>query len=251
VNALLRVLGLQLAHTALQRVSPRAARVVSIAFVLTACLTPLVALLRGEWASGDVLLAYLFELYAVLFWTVVRVVTAPGPLLRSGSVSTNGGPAVAMTRSELVEVSWLVVGVLVAFTVVQSVVALQVAGSAGLRAGPWALATMAAGFIASHGFDVALRWFALGDRHRPSDLASEPLKRFVILQIALGLGAAWTFAARSGLAPEVTGHSAWLLLVPGLVLVVVRIGLELYAVVRPPVQWGSAPTRLTSETRLT
>ncbi|SES26468.1 hypothetical protein SAMN05216199_2642 [Pedococcus cremeus] len=245
MNTLLRVLGLQLAHTALQRVSPRAARAVSIALVLTACLTPLVALLGGEWASGDVLLSYLFELYAVLFWTVVRVVTAPGPLLSAGTVSTNGGPPVAMSRSELVEVSWLLVGVLVAFTVVQSVVAFHVAGSAGLRAGPWALAAMAAGFFASHGFDVALRWFALGDRHRASDLASDPLKRFVILQIALGLGAAWTFSARTGLAPEAAKDSAWLLLVPGLVLVVVRIALELYAVVRPPVQWGSAQTRLT------
>lgn len=240
MNAVLRVLGLQLAHIALQRVSPGAARIVSIAFVLTACLTPLVALLGGEWASGDVLLAYLFELYAVLFWTVVRVLTAPGPLLRSGTVSTNGGPPEAMSRSELEDLSWLLVGVLVSFTVVQSVVALQVAGSAGLRAGPWALAAMAAGFFASHGFDVALRWFALGDRRRPSDLASEPLKRFVILHIALTLGAAWTFGSRSGFAPETASHSAWLLLVPGLILVVVRIGLELYAVVRPPVQWGSA-----------
>jgi hypothetical protein len=245
VNAVLRVLGLQVALSALHRVSPRAARVVSIALVITACLTPLVALLRGEWASGDVLLAYLFELYAVLFWTVVRIVTAPGPLLSSGTVSTNGGPPVAMSRSELVEVSWLVVGVVVAFTVVQSLVAFRVAGIAGLRAGPWALAAMAAGFFACHGFDVALRWFALGDRHRVSDLASDPLKRIVILHISLGLGAAWTFSARTGLAPEAAKDSAWLLLVPGLILVAVRIALELYAVVRPPVQWGSAQTRLT------
>ncbi len=240
MNAVLRVVGLQLAQSALQRVSPRAARVVSIALVLTACLMPLVALLRGDWASGDVLLSYLFELYAVLFWTVVRVMTAPGPVLSQGTVSTNGGPARAMSRSELVEASWLVVYVLVAFTIVQSTVAFQIAGSAGLRAGPWALAAMAAGFFASHGFDVALRWFALGDRHRPSDLASDPLKRIVILHIALGLGAAWTFSTRSGLAPEVARDSAWLLVAPGLILVTVRIALELYAVVRPPVQWGTA-----------
>ena len=245
MNVVLRAVGLQVALSALQRVSPRAARVVSVALVLTACLMPLAALLRGDWASGDVLLSYLFELYAVLFWTVVRVVTAPGPLLTRGTVSTNGGPPRAMSRSELVQMSWLVVCVLVAFTIAQSAVAFHVAGSAGLRAGPWALAAMAAGFFACHGFDVALRWVALGDRHRASDLASDPLKRFVILHIALGLGAVWTFSARSGLAPERATDSAWLLLVPGLILVTVRIALELYAVVRPPVQWGSARTRLT------
>jgi hypothetical protein len=245
VNVVLRAVGLQVALSALQRVSPRAARVVSVALVLTACLMPLAALLRGDWASGDVLLSYLFELYAVLVWTVVRVVTAPGPLLTRGTVSTNGGPPRAMSRSELVQMSWLVVCVLVAFTIAQSAVAFHIAGSAGLRAGPWALAAMAAGFFACHGFDVALRWVALGDRHRASDLASDPLKRFVILHIALGLGAVWTFSARSGLAPERATDSAWLLLVPGLILVTVRIALELYAVVRPPVQWGSARTRLT------
>ena len=53
------------------------------------------------------------------------------------------------------------------------------------------------------------------------------------------------FSARSGLAPEEATQSVWLLLVPGLILVTVRIVLELYAVVRPPVQWGSARTRLT------
>ena len=111
--------------------------------------------------------------------TVVRVVTAPGPLLTKGTVSTNGGPPRAMSRSELVQMSWLVVCVLVAFTIAQSAVAFHIAGSAGLRAGPWALAAMAAGFFACHGFDVALRWVALGDRHRASDLASDPLKRFV------------------------------------------------------------------------
>ena len=145
MNVVLRAVGLQVALSALQRVSPRAARVVSVALVLTACLMPLAALLRGDWASGDVLLSYLFELYAVLVWTVVRVVTAPGPLLTRGTVSTNGGPPRAMSRSELVQMSWLVVCVLVAFTIAQSAVAFHIAGSAGLRAGPWALAAMAAG----------------------------------------------------------------------------------------------------------
>jgi len=84
VNVVPRAVGLQLALSALQRVSPRVARVGSVALVLTDCLMPLAALLRGDWASGDVLLAHLFELYAVLFWTVVRVVAAPGPLLAKG-----------------------------------------------------------------------------------------------------------------------------------------------------------------------
>ena len=113
MNVVPRAVGPQLALSALQRVSPRVARVGSVALVLTACLMPLAALLRGDWASGDVLLAHLFELYAVLFWTVVRVVAAPGPLLAKGTVSTNGGPPRAMSRSELVQMSWLVVSVLV------------------------------------------------------------------------------------------------------------------------------------------
>ena len=53
------------------------------------------------------------------------------------------------------------------------------------------------------------------------------------------------FSARSGLAPEEATQSVWLLLVPGLILVTVRIVPELYAAVRPPVQWGSTRTRLT------
>lgn len=243
MNSLLRGLGVQLAHGALQRVSPRAARVLGLGLVLAACATPLVALLRGEWASGDVLLAYLFELYAVLFWTAVRVVTAPGPLLRGGTVSTNGGPARAMTREELVTMTWRFVGMLVVFTVVQTVLALGIADSAGLRGGPTALTLMAAGFFACHGVDVALRWFALGGRHHAADLASDPLKRIVILHIALTMGAGWTWWARTGLDPERARTSAWLLLVPGLILVVVRVALELYAVVRPPVSWGSARGR--------
>jgi hypothetical protein len=244
VNPLLRALGVQLAYGALQRVSPRAARVVSLGLVLAACATPLVALLRGEWASGDVLLAYLFELYAVLFWTTVRVATAPGPLLRSGTVSTNGGPARAMTREELVSMTWTVVGMLVAFTFVQTTLALRIADSAGLRGGPAALALMAAGFFACHGVDVALRWFALGGRHRETDLASDPLKRIVILHIALTTGAAFTWWAGTGLDPERARTSAWLLLVPGLLLVFVRVALELYAVVRPPTTWGSTKNRV-------
>ena len=50
-------------------------------------------------------------------------------------------------------------------------------------------------------------------------------------------------AQRAG--PEEAADSAWLLWVPGLILVTVRVALELYAVLRPPVQWGSARTRLT------
>ncbi|MDF2145227.1 DUF6498-containing protein [Knoellia sp. p5-6-4] len=243
MSPLLRALGLQLAYGALQRVSPRAARGVSLGLVLAACATPLAALLRGEWASGDVLLASLFELYAVLFWTTVRVATAPGPLLRGGTVSTNGGPARAMTREELVSMTWTVVGVLAAFTIVQTTLALRIADSAGLRGAPAALALMAAGFFACHGLDVALNWFALGGRHRETDLASDPLKRIVILHIALTLAAGWTWSTRAGLDPETARSSAWLLLVPGLILVFVRVALELYAVVRPPLSWGSARGR--------
>ena len=117
----------------------------AVALVHTACLMPLAALLRGDWASGDVLLAYLFELYAVLFWPVVRVVAAPGPLLAKGTVSTNGGPPRAMSRSELVQMSWLVVSVLVV---------------------------------------------------RPTQAVHHPA------HLPLGLGAGWTFSARSGLAPR-------------------------------------------------
>jgi len=103
---------------------------------------------------------------------------------------------------------------------------------------------VAAGCSPATGSTSRCAGFAVAGRHRASDLASDPLKRFVILHIALGLGGVWMFSARSGLAPEAT-QSVRLLLVPGLILVTVRIVLELYAVVRPPVQWGSARTRLT------
>ena len=43
MNAVLRVVELQLAHITLQRVSPRAAPVVSVALVLTTCFVPLAA----------------------------------------------------------------------------------------------------------------------------------------------------------------------------------------------------------------
>ena len=104
---------------------------------------------------------------------------------------------------------------------------------------------VAAGCSPATGSTSRCAGFAVAGRHRASDLASDPLKRFVILHIALGLGAVWMFSARSGLAPEEATRSVWLLLVPGLILVTVRIVLELYAVVRPPVQWGSTRTRLT------
>ncbi len=139
----------------------------SVALVGTACLMPLAALLSGHWASGDVLLSYLFELYAVLFWTLVRVATAPGPLLARGTVSTNGGPPcdepVGAGPGELA-------GGLRPRRPHRRPErrGVHIAGSAGLRAGPWALAGMAAGFFACHGFDVALRWVVLGDRHRAS-----------------------------------------------------------------------------------
>jgi hypothetical protein len=149
-----------------------------------------------------------------------------------------------MTRDELVSMTWTVVGVLVAFTVVQTVLALRIADSAGLRGGPGSLALMATGFFACHGLDVALNWFALGGRHQAADLASDPLKRIVILHIALTTGAGWTWFAGTGLDAERARTSAWLLLVPGLILVVVRVALELYAVVRPPVSWGSTKNRV-------
>lgn len=238
MSPLLRLLGLQVLLAAARRFSPGTARFLLLAVVFGACLMPLVALLRGQWASGDVVLAYLFELYAVLFWTVVRVVSAPGPLLRGGTVSENGGPARAMTRSELVGMTWVVVGVLVVLTGLQTCLALSITDSAGLRAAGAGLALMAAGFFLCHGLDVAVNWFARGDRHRASDLAADPLKRLVILHIALTLGAAWTWSTRAGLEPEAARSSAWLLLVPGLILVTVRIVLELYAIVKPPRDWG-------------
>ena len=61
MSVLLRALGMQAAYALFQSLSPRMARAASLLLLLGANAFPLMALLSGQWAAGDVLVAFWLE----------------------------------------------------------------------------------------------------------------------------------------------------------------------------------------------
>ena len=91
MNVLLRVLGMHALAMALQRFSPRSARVLSFVVVAGSTAYPLWAVLAGRWGAGDVLVTFWLENLAVGFWVLVRALTATHAYDRPGAFSMGAG----------------------------------------------------------------------------------------------------------------------------------------------------------------
>jgi hypothetical protein len=224
MTVLVRALGLQAAYAVLQAMSPAAARVASVALLLTVNAVPLVALLNGEWGAGDVLIAYWLENVAVGVWSLVKTLTVTGT---DGSgrldVVVNGVPvpvpAVA-ARALAAGFFALHYGM---FTLGHGLFAFTLARRTEVTGSVAGFALMFLALLASHGLSTGIHWFARGER-LGAGLGStmrQPYSRVVVLHLAV-LGSAFLLLRGSGDGLSSIWPAATTL-GPGLVLVAIKV----------------------------
>lgn len=251
MTVLLRALGLQAAYAVLQAMSPAAARIATVALLLTVNAVPLVALLNGEWGAGDVLIAYWLENVAVGVWSLVKILTVAGPQVvgSGGSASVSspdgrfaGAPApgrmAIVVNGAPLQVPAVVVRVLTGgfftfhyglFTVVHGVFTFALARRTEVTGSFRGFALMFLVLLASHGLSTGIYWFAKGERWRTGigSAMRQPYSRIVVLHLAV-LGSAFLLFRGSGPDPSTLWPAA-ATLGPGLVLIAIKVVVDVVA----------------------
>jgi hypothetical protein len=201
MTVVLRALGLQAAYAVLQTFSPRAARAASLLLLLTANAMPLVALLSGRWAAGDVLIAYWLENIVIGTWTLVKLATTAGPdavtgqpgdapgLLETGRVSVlpDGsrvqypGIAARVAMSAFFTVHYGM------FTLGHGVFTFILVRSTGTTGSFADFALMLLVLFASHGLSTGIHWFARRERTQfgLGRTMAQPYGRILVMHTAV------------------------------------------------------------------
>ena len=240
---LVRWLGLQALSGLAASLPPTAARRATLAVLLLANATPLVALANGTWQGGDVLIAYWLENIAVGAWTFVRILTAAGPdpvgqrhgsgrgLLESGQVTTL--PDGTQVQFPLVVARVFVAGSFTVhygmFTLVHGVLTLRLADRIGTRGDLADYLLVLLALVMSHGLSTAVHWFGRGGRQDTGMMTAsrQPYARVVLLHLVV-LGSGFLLVqlvgpdALDGRGP-VTGAAA---LLPAVLLVLFKTVLD-------------------------
>lgn len=241
VSVLLRALGTQAAYALFQSFSPRMARAASLLLLLGANAFPLMALLSGQWAAGDVLVAFWLENVAVGLWAAVRVATstldgAPGRdgLPFSLLIQANLRAADPPTGAVLGRVIRAVFVVFFAvhyglFTIVHGMFTFRLADRAGTTGSAGSFALLLLTLVASHGLSTAIHWFARGERHHvgPMQVTRQVYPRVVVMHLAV-IGTSWLLlgGGNRDLPASLAG------IAPGLLLIAIKVVVDVVAHVR-------------------
>jgi hypothetical protein len=196
MNLLIRVLGLQALSIVLQRLSPRAARLLSFCAVAASTTYPLWAVLTGRWGAGDVLVTFWLENIAVGFWLLVRALTAthaydrPGAFSMTGTSRHPGGWRLSGRPAKLASTA---VGamVLVFFTGLHGVLAYALFHDLTRTGDAQEYLRMLGILWAAHGIGTAVVWFGQGLRHNPDPrfIVGPAARRLTTLHVTVLLGA--------------------------------------------------------------
>lgn len=232
MSVLLRALGAQAAYALFRSLSPAAARAASLLFLLLANALPLMALLSGEWAAGDVLIVFWLENVAIGLWAAVRVATSSlggtlgagglpfTQLLRAGTQSAD--PRTAMVVGQVIR------AVLVAFFVVQyglfttihGTFTFKLADDAGTTGSAGGFVLLLLALVASHGLSTAIHWFARGERHHvgPTQAMRQVYPRVVVMHLTM-IGTGWLLlnGGNRSLPVALAG------IAPGLLLIAIKV----------------------------
>jgi len=241
VSVLLRVLGAQAAYVLFQSLSPRMARAASLLLLLGANAFPLMALLSGQWAAGDVLVAFWLENVAIGLWAAVRVATSSldgaagrGGLPFSLLIQANLRGADPRTGAVLARVIRAVLVVFFAFhyglfTIVHGMFAFRLADRAGTTGSAGSFALLLLTLVASHGLSTAIHWFARGERHDvgPTQVTRQVYPRVVVMHLAV-IGTGWLLlgGGNRDLPASLAG------IAPGLLLITIKVAVDVVAHLR-------------------
>ena len=241
MSVLLRALGAQAAYALVQSLSPGMARVASLLLLLVANAFPLAALLSGQWAPGDVLIAFWLENVAIGLWAAVRILTAwcgeaPG---RGGSLfsqliqasAPSADPRTGAVLALVIRV--ILVGFFAVhyglFTIVHGSFTFRLADDAGTTGSAGGFALMLLALVASHGLSTAIHWFGRGERHRvgPTQVMRQVYPRVFLMHLSV-LGTGWLLVGggNRGLPGALAG------LAPGLLLIVIKVVVDVVSHVR-------------------
>ena len=246
MSVALRALGLQAAYAVLQTFSPRAARVASLALLLTANAMPLVALVSGRWTAGDVLIAFWLENIVIGVWTLVRLATTAGP----DAVTGRPGDAPGLLETGTVEVlpdgtrvqfpgvaARVAIGAFFTlhygiFTLVHGFFTFDLVGATGATGGVGDFALMFLVLFASHGLSTGIHWFARQERTQFGLISTmkQPYGRILVMHSAV-IGGGYLVAHRG---PEDL-LAAWpglAVLGPGLLLIAIKLVTDVAAHLR-------------------
>lgn len=241
MSVLLRALGAQAAYALFQSLSPGMARAASLLLLLLANALPLMALLSGEWAAGDVLIAFWLENVAIGLWAALRVATssmegAPGrgaiPFSQLIQANTR-----SLDPRTVVIVGQVIRAVMVGFfavhfglfTIIHGSFTFRLADDAGVTGSAGGFALLLFALVASHGLSTAIHWFARGERHHvgPTQVMRQVYPRVVVMHLAV-IGTGWLLVGGGG-----RGLPAALVgLAPGLLLIAIKVVADVVAHLR-------------------
>jgi hypothetical protein len=252
MTVVLRALGLHAAYAVLQTFSPRAARAASLMLLLTANAMPLLALLSGRWAAGDVLIAFWLENVAIGLWTAVRIATASGDVtdadLSRGRgpqpfdawttamrtvARESGDPRAAQVVSlvaRLVLVGFFAVHY-GGFTLVHGIFTFTLARDAGTTGSVGGYLLLLLVLLGSHGLSTAIWWFARGERHQvgPQRAMVGVYSRVLVMHLSV-IGAGWFLVG--GGADQRLLWPGLAVLGPGLLLIAIKVVVDVAAHLR-------------------
>lgn len=178
MNALLRILGLNVLAQVGSRMSSPAARTTTSIVLIAANLLPLWAVLRGDMGVGDVFVIYWFENVVVWFTSTIKILTARG-------VSGPTEQAPRASNAPLAGFFALHFGI---FTVVHGAFSFTIAGlTGGFTGDRWTWVILLAAITASHVFSLGLNWFGQGERNVVSAgrAMAAPYPRMVVLHLSV------------------------------------------------------------------
>ena len=230
MTVLLRVLGLHAVSIVLQRLSPRAARILSFCAVAASTAYPLWAVLSGRWGAGDVLVTFWLENIAVGFWLLVRAMTATHAYDRPGAFamgSSARGPYARKLsgRPAMLASTAVAAGALAFFTVVHGALTYAVARDLTRTGDLGSYLRMLLVLWAAHGISTVVEWFAQGGRHNPDPkfIVGPAARRLVTLHVTVLVAAVVT--ARVPPAPREVAVV--------LVLIAIKLAVDLRSYLRP------------------
>jgi hypothetical protein len=207
MNVLLRVLGLQALSIVLQRLSPRAARLLSLCAVAASTSYPLWAVLTGRWGAGDVLVTFWLENIAVGFWLLVRAMTATHAYDRPGAFAMGASardPYVRKLsgRPAMLASTAVAALLLVLFTGLHGALTYSLARDLTRTGDLGSYVRMLLVLWAAHGISTGVEWFGQGLRHNPdpSFIVGPAARRLVTLHVTVLVAA--VVAARVPAAPR-------------------------------------------------
>ena len=180
MNTVLRFLGIMLVAGLAARLPGPFARIGTAVVLVVANMLPVWAVATERAGMGDVFLVYWLENVVVWLCGIIRVGTAEGPGLPSGTRTADG----SMSLQGFFALHYGI------FTLVHGVFAIFMAAYVGLEGGLGQVALLAALIAASHLFSLGVNWFGRDERLVVSPGAAlwAPYPRMLVMHVGIILG---------------------------------------------------------------